>query len=140
MFLGNGAGNGKIYQLSDSQLGTDDGVAIPSYYQTYFHFSHDIEQGLNLGSHNKLFYYLSQFVEGNGQLVVSAVPPGAAAITVASITLSNPGLRDTELPINVTAVRAAFKVSTNQLGEWWRLTRLITNAMKHPSAPVRGWN
>lgn len=139
MFLGNGVGNGKIYQLSDSQL-TDDGVAIPGYYQTYFHYSHELEQMFQVGSHNKLFNYISQFVEGNGQLVVSAVSPGASPITIASLTLSNPALRDTELPINVTAVRAAFRIATSNPGEWFRLARFIVNAIKHPSAPIRGWN
>ena len=42
VFLGNGAGNGKIYQLSDSQF-SDDGAAINSYYTTYFFLSHDLE-------------------------------------------------------------------------------------------------
>jgi hypothetical protein len=140
VFLGNGVSNGKIYQLSDAQLGTDDGAAIPSYYTTYYHYTHDLEQAFQIGSHNKLFTYMSQFVEGNGNLVVSAVPPGGTPFTIASVVLTNPSLRDLELPINVTAVRAAFKVSTSNLGEWFRLARFIVNAIKHPSAPVRGWN
>ncbi len=46
MFLGNGVGNGKIYQLSDTQF-SDDGAAINSYYTTYFFLSHDLEQSLS---------------------------------------------------------------------------------------------
>ena len=41
-----GAGNGKIYQLSDTQF-SDDGAAINSYYTTYFFLSHDLEQTLS---------------------------------------------------------------------------------------------
>ena len=140
MFLGNGTGTGKIYQLSDSQF-TDDGATIAGYYNTYFHFSHDLEQAFQVGSHNKLYNYLSAFVEGSGSLVLSAIHPGnAPAEVIASIPLVNPALRDIEFPINVTAVRAAFKISTANNGDWFRMARFIVNAIKHPSAPVRGWN
>jgi hypothetical protein len=140
MFLGNGAGTGKIYQLSDSQF-TDDGAAIPDSYTTYFHFSHDLEQAFQIGSHNKLYTYLSMFVEGSGQLAIFSIPPGNAGTTqIGSIPLANPAVRDIEFPINVTAVRAAFKISTANSGDWFRLARFIVNAIKHPSAPVRGWN
>ena len=61
VFLGNGlvsgAGNGKIYQLSDTQF-SDDGAAINSYYTTYFFLSHDLEQTYQVRSHRKLFAYL----------------------------------------------------------------------------------
>lgn len=140
MFLGNGTGTGKIYQLSETTF-TDDGATIAGYYTTYFHFSHDLEQAFQIGSHNKLYTYMSAFVEGSGTLVISAIPPGSTPVLpVASIPLANPASRDIEFPINVTAVRAAFKVTTANNGDWFRLARFITNAIKHPSAPVRGWN
>lgn len=140
MFLGNGAGNGKIYQLADAQF-TDDGVKIPDYYTTYFHFTHDLEQAFQIGSHNKLYTYLSAFIEGAGQISIFAIPPGnAPAGQIATISLSNPALEDIEFPINVTAVRAAFKISTVNSGDWFRLARFIVNAIKSPTAPVRGWN
>jgi hypothetical protein len=141
LFAGNSVGNGKIYQLTDSQLGTDDGVAIPSYYTTYYHYTHDIEQAFQIGSHNKLFTYLAQFVEGAGNLSVSSVLPGGTAYPIAVLPLNVTGLRDLELPINVTATRSAFKIATDgNVGSWFRLARFITNAIAHPSAPVRGWN
>lgn len=141
LFVGNSTANGKIYQLTDTQLGADDGVAIPSYYTTYYHYTHDLEQAFQIGSHNKLFTYLAQFVEGSGNMLVSYVPPGGTAYTIASVPLPGTGLQDLELPINVTSARTAFKIAVDgNVGTWFRLQRFITNAIKHPSAPVRGWN
>jgi hypothetical protein len=141
VFIGNGAGNGKVYQLSET-AGTDDGAALPSYYTTYFHFHHDQEQALQIGSHQKLFSYMAQFVEGSGSLAVYAVMPGGTIIIpIASLVLRNPGVEDMELPLNVTASRVAFKmVSGIGAGDWFRLTKFIINAAPSPSAPVRGFN
>src|SRR6202041_1248998 len=71
LFLGNGAGNGKIYELSDTQF-SDDGAAIAGYYTTYFLPSVDDEQQLQTRSHRKLFSYLTCYVEGAGNLNLSA--------------------------------------------------------------------
>src|SRR4029077_9057629 len=75
VFLGNGlvggAGNGKIYQLSDTQF-SDDGAAINSYYTTYFFLSNDLEQTYQVRSHRKLFSYLAIYAEGAGNLNLSA--------------------------------------------------------------------
>ena len=60
-----GAGNGKIYQLSDTQF-SDDGAAINSYYTTYFFLSHDLEQTYQVRSHRKLFAYLTCTPKGQG--------------------------------------------------------------------------
>jgi len=65
--VGNGAGTGKIYKLSDTQL-SDDGAAIPSYYTTHYFPERAVEQALALGAHRKLFSYLTLYVEGAGNL------------------------------------------------------------------------
>jgi hypothetical protein len=75
MFFGNSAGNGKIYNLQNSQL-SDDGVAIPSYYQTYYFPSQIQEPMLKLRTHRKLFSYLTGFIEGSGSLSLSAFLDG----------------------------------------------------------------
>ncbi len=66
-----GAGNGKIYQLSDTHF-SDDGAAINSYYTTYCFLSRDLEQSLQVRSHRKLFAYLTVYAEGAGNLNVWA--------------------------------------------------------------------
>jgi hypothetical protein len=140
VFLGNGAGNGKIYQLSDAQL-SDDGAAIPSYYTTYFFPSVDEEQSLQMRAHRKLFAYLTCYVEGAGNLSLSAFAANEAfATTLPSLALSSPASKDLELTINVLAERAAFQVGTNQAGSWFRLARLVPSLQPDPWAPVRGGN
>lgn len=139
-FLGNGVGNGKIYELSDSQY-SDDGAAIASYYTTYFLPSLDDEASLQTRSHRKLFSYLTCYVEGAGNLNLSAFSVNEAfPNALPALPLSSPGSEDLELPINVLAERTAFQVGTNQPGAWFRLQRLVVSLTPDPWAPVRGGN
>jgi hypothetical protein len=139
-FIGNGAGTGKIYELSDTQL-SDDGAAIPSYYTTYFFPSQDQEDELGVRSHRKLFSYLSCYAEGAGNLSLTSFAVNEAfATALPSLALSSPGSEDLEMPVNVLAERAAFQVGTNQAGSWFRLSRLVASLMADPWSPVRGGN
>lgn len=139
VYLGNGTGNGKVYQLSDAQL-SDDGSSINSYYTTYFFPSHEQEQQLQLRSHRKLFPYLTTFVEGAGSLVVSAFADSLSAVTpiIPNIALLGPALRDMERPINMSCERAAFKIATNAAGSWFRLQRFVVSVTGDPWGVVRG--
>ncbi len=140
MFLGNGAANGKIYQLSDTQT-SDDGAAINSYYTTYFFLQQDLEQALQLGSHRKLFIYLTLFAEGSGLLSLTAYANSTSASSALQpLPLSNPALKDLELPINVLAERVAFKCGTNAVGSSFKLEKFIPALRTDPWAPVRGTN
>jgi len=139
-FLGNGAANGKIYELSDAQL-SDDGAAISSYYTTYFFPTLDDEQSLQLRSHRKLFAYLTCYVQGAGNLNLTAFPVNEAYPAVLSpLPLSSPAPKDLEMPINVLAERTAFQVGTNQAGAWFRLSRFVASLLPDPWSPVRGGN
>jgi hypothetical protein len=136
--LGNGAGNGKVYDLLDSQL-SDDGTAINSYYLTYFVPSAMLEQQMQLASHVKLFTYLTLYVEGSGTLAMTAYGPGQIRnYTLPSIALSNPPGRDQGYPINVGEERTAFKFGTNAVGSWFRMDRLVLSVKTHPTIPLRG--
>jgi hypothetical protein len=140
VFLGNGAGNGKIYQLSDTQF-SDDGAAINSYYTTYFFLSHDLEQSYQVRSHRKLFAYLTMYAEGAGNLNLSAFIDNEAYPTALTpLPLSSPGPKDLELPINLLGERVAFQVGTNTPGAWFKLERFIPSLLPDPWAPVRGGN
>jgi len=144
VFLGNGlvagAGNGKIYQLSDTQF-SDDGAAINSYYTTYFFLSHDLEQTYQVRSHRKLFAYLSLYAEGAGNLNLSAFVDNEAYPTaLPPLPLSSPGPKDLELPINLLGERIAFQVGTTTPGAWFKLERFIPSLLPDPWAPVRGRN
>ena len=139
-FIGNGAGTGKIYELSDAQL-SDDGAAIPSYYTTYFFPSRDQEDELGVGSHRKLFSYLTCYAEGAGNLGLTSFPANEAfATALPPLALTSPGGKDLEMPVNVLAERAAFQVGTNQPGSWFRLSRLVASLTADPWSPVRGGN
>lgn len=88
LFLGNATGNGKVYDLLDINL-SDDGVGIPWSYSTYYSPSHTEEETYRLGSHRKLFGYLSGFVEGAGQMTITAQPSGNITATqLATINLT----------------------------------------------------
>ena len=144
VFLGNGlvtgAGNGKIYQLSDTQL-SDDGAAINSYYTTYFFLSNDLEQTYQVRSHRKLFAYLALYVEGAGNLNLSAFVDNEGYPTaLAPLPLSSPAPKDLELPINLLGERVAFQVGTNTAGAWFKLERFVPSLLPDPWAPVRGRN
>jgi hypothetical protein len=140
MFVGNGTGNGKIYQLSDTQY-SDDDAAINSYYTTYFFLSHDLEQAYQVRAHRKLFAYLTLYAEGAGNLNLSAfVANEAYPAALAPLPLSSPAAKDVELPINLLGERVAFQVSTNAAGSWFRLERFIPSLLPDPWAPVRGGN
>jgi hypothetical protein len=140
VFLGNGAANGKIYDLSDAQF-SDDGAAISSYYTTCFFPSVDDEGSLGVGAHRKLFSYLTCYAEGAGNLSLTAFPVSQGFPTVlVPLPLSSPAARDLELPINVLGERVAFQVGTSQAGAWFRLSRFVPSLKPDPWSPVRGGN
>lgn len=74
-YLGNGLGNGGIDDLLDDQT-TDNGAAIPWSYGTYYMPGHLDEAQLQLGSGRKIIGYLAGFVEGSGNMAISAQPLG----------------------------------------------------------------
>ncbi|HUJ93355.1 MAG TPA: hypothetical protein VLW46_00165 [Candidatus Bathyarchaeia archaeon] len=138
--VGGGGSTGKIYQLSDTQF-SDDGTAIPSYYTTHYFPERAVEQSLGLGAHRKLFSYLTMFVEGAGNLILTSFTDSfSAPQTQQPLPLSSPSLKDLELPVNVLGERVAFQVSTNQPGAWFKLQKFTPSVRPDPWAPVRGWN
>lgn len=138
VFLGNGAGNGKICELNDAQT-SDDGAAISSYYTTSYFVPSEMEESLQVKSHRKLFGYLTAYVEGAGLLnLISFSDAATFSQALVPIPLSSPGPRDVELTINVSAERAAFQAGTNTAGAWFRLQRIVPSLAADPWALVRG--
>jgi hypothetical protein len=138
--VGGGGATGKIYQLNDTQL-SDDGSSIPSYYTTHYFPERAVEQSLNLGAHRKLFSYLTMYVEGAGNLGLTAYLDSTSVPQAQqSLPLSSPSVKDLELPINVLAERVAFQVATNQPGAWFRLQKFTPSVRVDPWSPVRGLN
>jgi hypothetical protein len=140
LFLGNGAANGKIYELSAAQF-SDDGVAIASYYTTSFLPGSDDEPTLQTGAHRKLFCHLACHAEGAGNLALTAFPGSlSSGASLPALALASPAARDLELPINVLGERVAFQVGTNSAGSWFRLSRLVPSLRPDPWSYVRGGN
>jgi hypothetical protein len=137
--IGNGTSNGKMYLLSDTQF-SDDGAAINSYYVTYLFPTHEQEAQYQITRHRKLAGYMTIYVEGTGTFNVSAYPASlsAGALTVSPFTLSNPGLRDLERPINILGERVAFRLGTNSPGAWFKLQRFVPAFAPDPAGVVRG--
>jgi hypothetical protein len=148
VFIGAGAygslaNSGLVYQLSDTAL-TDDpspglNVPIPGYYTTFFFLEHQIEQQLQLGSHRKLFVYLTMYIQGNGNISLTSFLDNLSFPSqLPTLTLNNPALRDTELPINIQSYRVAFKIASSGSGSWFHLEKFVPSLMRHPWSEVRG--
>jgi hypothetical protein len=101
----------------------------------------DQEDELGLGSHRKLFSYLSCYAEGAGNLSLSVFASNQAfAAALPAVALSSPAGRDLEMPTNILGERAAIQVGTNQAGSWFRLSRMVVSLGADPWSPVRGGN
>lgn len=117
VYFGNSVGNGKIYNLQNAQL-SDDGVAIPSYYQTYYFPSQIQEPILKLRTHRKFFSHLSGFIEGSGSLAISAfLDSTQVAIPLPSLNLIN-----TASPPAITAIKRVNGLLTVTCGAGHGLT------------------
>jgi hypothetical protein len=133
IFLGSNNSTGKIYSPTEGQY-SDDGVAINSFYSTAFLAA----TGL---SGRNLFGYLTAYVQGSGELLVTATSPGDLVETaLGTWALASPGGKDMEQFTNVLAERVSYQVGTNAVGAWFSLTKLVGWAKPDPFAVVRGTN
>jgi len=138
--VGGGGATGKAYTLNEAQL-SDDGAAIASYYTTHYFPERAVELQLDLGAHRKLFSFLTMYAEGAGTLALTAyVNTPSAAQAQQALPLSAPGMKDMELPVNVSGERVAFRVGTSAAGAWFRLQKFTPSLRRDPWAPVRGAN
>jgi len=133
IFFGSNNGTTKIYGLTNGQY-SDDGAAINSYYTTAYLSSTGI-------SGRNLFGYLTGYVQGAGTLALTSFSPGDVVVTaLGNWTLASPTGRDMEQFTNVLAERVAYQMSTNAVGSWFSLTKLVPWAKADPFAIVRGTN
>ncbi len=140
MMFGNNTGTNKLYFL-DTTATADDGVAIDSYWDSYFMPNRDQEQGLQLGSHRHGFTYLTMFVSGQGTLMTTVL--GDSLISgrtqlLANRTLSLTPSFDTELGIYYTADRISIQFRTNAVGHYFNLTHVCVSMSQDPFIRVRG--
>ena len=135
---------GNIHYFDPAFYTDDDYGQVASEYYSYFFINHEAEQMLGVGSHRKLYTYLSLFVSGVGQLTVT---PYAASLTnpcasLPPITLSLTPGHDLEWPINVLSERASFKFKvtplTGQTDAYFNLQKMVVRLREDPFMPVRG--
>lgn len=133
-----------FYYLDPLKLTDDDYGAITPYYITYGFLNHEMEQQLGVGSHRKLFLYLTMYVSGVGQIRVT---PLATNLTNAWNPLPTYPLkaspdRDLEWGVNVTAERCFFKIQSlplpGQTDNSFNLQKMVISVKPDPWALVGG--
>jgi len=159
-----GAGFGYLYSLSFAKFTDDDYGTIPSYYTTYFHWNHDMEQSApELGLHRKIYTYLSAYVTGVGNITitplidalnnpwqpltstynpVSGLWESGAAAPALSQQLSTQLDHDMDWRLNVLGDRVAFKIAVTpldgQTDAYFSLQHLVVAGRMDRVMPVRG--
>jgi len=137
-FLGNGVGNGKIYELVDAAVqGSDDGVAVNNFFQTYGSPSKSQEDELQLRAHRKICEYVTGLVTGSGILTLQATSPYRTT-NIRSIILSLNPAGDFERKVSIHGERIFWTVGTNAINNWFQLERLIPSLKADPTIPIRG--
>jgi len=132
----NGAGNGKIYQLTPGAL-SDDGAAINSTYSTFgFVNSAKASQNPLLGFHRKRFSVLQTLISGTGTAALNLYPnyilnpnslvfnPNAWTVP-GGIALQEQPIDDLIRPLNIAGNRVYVVYSTNAPGAAFNLSKLI---------------
>jgi hypothetical protein len=139
---GSGTAFGNVYYLDPLKFSDDDYGAFLPYYVSYAFLSKDQEEQFQVGSHRKLYTFLSTFVSGIGTLTITPYantltnpyPPGPA------ITLSLNQAYDFMYGINVEGSRMFLKFAVTPIvgtDVQFKLTQLAVDVMKHPISPVR---
>ena len=143
LYICNGIGTSKIYQLLSTQL-SDDGVAINSLYTTYGHVNAAKAATLPIfGFHRKLYTVLQVSVTGT-QLYASAATNAQIRILPNTITpkypytvpvgipLIDPANDDFMRAINVKGQRAFIEISTNAVGSAFNLSKSLLTGKADP--------
>jgi hypothetical protein len=148
LFLGNNVGNGKIYDLLDTNL-DDDGAAIPNggfYITAAIPTDEQKQEALKAMGNIVLLRYLTMSVSGIGTLDIELFGPGYVnstilpAATAPLITLASPASQDVEMYTNFQAERIHIEVSASGALPWWSLQRLNMYIGQTPTAAIRGKN
>ena len=148
LFLGNGVGNGKIYDLLDTNL-DDDGAAIPNggfYLTAAIPTDEQKQQALQAFGNIVLLRYLTMRVSGIGDLEIELFGPGYVksqvlpAAPAPVISLTTPASQDVEMYTNFQAERIHVEISASGALPWWSLQGLSMYVGQTPTAAIRGKN
>ncbi len=133
LFICNGIGSSKIYQLDPNQR-SDDGVAIYGSYASYGFVNAAKAATVPIfGMHTKRYTVLQLTAEGSGAMKTTIYPNTLNArfpyqIPI-GIFLNSPVQDDYVRSINVKGNRAFIEVSTNAVGSWFELHKILLTGM-----------
>jgi hypothetical protein len=142
----NPSAQAQSYILNQNQFFDDDfGITLlqNASYTTYFFVSHEMEQGLQVGSHRKIYSLASAFIAGIGNWFLT---PNAAALgnmvpqTYGPWPLqANPG-SDSPFGVNVTTTRCAFTIQAQPVqggtSVYFKLQKMVINMAPDQQMPI----
>ena len=143
LYICNGINSSKIYTLNQNQY-SDDGVAINSLYTTYGFVNAAKAATLPIfGFHAKRYTVFQASMTGgqtdttsNGNAKIRMLPntltPKYPYTVPVGIPLSDPVQDDFFRPINVKGNRMFVEVSTNAVGSWFNLSKLLLTGKADP--------
>jgi hypothetical protein len=140
VYVCNGISSSKIYQFEDDQY-SDDGVAIYSDYCTYGFVNAVKAATLPIfGLAKKRYTILQLNAEGSGSMATTLYPNTLNARYPYSvplgITLSSPVMDDYYRNLNINGQRLFLEVSTNAVGSWWQLDKVLLSGQADPHSPL----
>jgi hypothetical protein len=147
LYVCNGIASSKIYEFDPLQR-SDDGVPINGTYLTYGFVNAVKAATLPIfGLHCKRYTLLQFNAQGNGNAKVRLLPNVLEARYPYSIpggvNLVNPAMDDALRSINAKGQRMFFEISTNDVGAWFELNKVLLTGMQdaHSSInPTGGMN
>lgn len=143
--LGLGSGHGNAYSLDETKYTDDDYGRIYPYYTTYFFVNHDQEQQIGVGSHRKLFGYLTAFLSGVGAMTITPLADSLenAWPSTPAIPMTLAPTYDFSVGLNVASDRCAFRLepspNANTTDVYFNTGKLIISMKQDPISPVAGY-
>jgi hypothetical protein len=136
LFICNGIGSSKVYQLLTSQL-SDDSVAINSDYCTYGFVNATKAATIPIfGMHRKLYTVFQTCAQGAGSMDVTLYPDTLSArypISIPTgIALIPTAQQDYFRPINVAGNRMFVEFSTDAINTWMHVDKVLLTGRSNP--------
>lgn len=136
----NGIASSKIYELSATQY-SDDGVAINALYTTYGFVNAAKAATVPIfGFHAKLYTTLqfTTFGQGNAQIRIlpNVINPRYPYTVPGGVNLSDPCYDDYFRPLNIRGNRCFIEFSTNAVGSYFNLSKILLSGKAHPWSPI----
>lgn len=146
LYLGNGVGNGNVYQLSDDNLVDVDGPINAYYITSPYPSDEQKQQEIQMKGNRCLLRYLTLYIEGIGNLQLTAYGPGFVDSYIAPIfgapalALQGTASNDLETFMNFQAERIFLKIQATGDTPWFSVQNGQLYVAESPTATIRGFN